>query len=303
MWLEDVFSFECVFRFLNFAEVNRLKLVDKTFRDRVTDVMSRCRAVHTIDVGDIRFATDPGIFPNLESFQRIVINRSISANEVDCLLDRWSSWDSCHVSTRNHTRRALRRLLGRVKGLKSFHLHIDGSRCNMNALFKSKSAFHEMLRHNRSSLQHISLCAPRLYDFFVTIVRNSRVSSMSLLLEDTCQYDLACIVNSLPDTVRSVSIEVGSWYKCSGSTHPAPYFLSMLARRSHIKRLRLINCVMICSIECESWNCVRQFCSEVNVDHLEMSMLRDDCMEILRNRRVPSVMAIVVSRKSVVSAQ
>lgn len=303
MWLEDVFSFECVFRFLNLAEVNRLKLVDKTFRDRVTDMMSRCRAVHTIDVGDIRFATNPAIFPNLESFQRLVINRSISAEEVNRLLDRWSNWDSCQVSTRNHTRKALRRLLGRVKNLKSLHIHIDGSRCNVNALVKSRSAFHEMLRHNRSSLQHISMWTPRLYDFVVTTLRNSRVSSISLFLENTCQYDLACIVNNLPCTVHSMSIEVGSSYNCSGSAHPAPYFLSMLARKSHIKRLKLINCVMICSIECESWDCVRQFCSDIEVDYLEMSVLRDDCMEILRNRCIPSVMANVVSRKSHLSAQ
>lgn len=292
MWLRDVYSFDGILQFLSIADIFSLKCVNIEFYKYMREECMRCTKLNGISSSEIVRITNVNLFPKLQYFDNIMIDDGMTKDKIDLLMNRWNNWSSCCLSSRTHSRRAMRQLMMRVTNLFMLNFHIDNE-CNRQYLAFLQPCMSRLMRVNKSSLQVLKISGLNIVHCVIHGIRTSRLRLLHMNLNVLNSYDVSRIVKSVPQTLITLEL-VNNRQSCSYSVHTPPFFLYELLRRDHIKHLVLINCVSYCGILCDSWNIVRHFCSETKVTSLTVSALRMDCINSLVNNQVPRVNATVI---------
>ena len=245
---------------------------------------SQCRHLDKICVDDIRFVTTSRFFKSIHSFRTLQIEKKISAVEMRLLLDKWSQWDYCTISTRDMSRNATKIMLRTLQSLKSFSLE-----CHILKPFHLSSSLEEFSLRNKASLHSLSLqgmtMRPLLSPFLNTPLRALSVG--------TCfknSNELHELVMTLPQTL--ISLRLVNFSSCF--EHEAPIYLLSFGRLTMLRHLELENCLMPCGLRCPHWRLVEAFCAMQTLSTFSTNYLTFKCLMILLSRGL-SVRSLIIN--------
>ena len=289
MWSVDICSFQCLFNFVSVSDIMTLRALNRDFREMVRESCRTCTHLSCVNSDEIQIVTNRNLFPALVSFSKIVMTSTIDKSTMDTLMSRWNTWHSCTISTRNHTRFALKEMLLRVEQLQVLSLHFEK---NVNQAYARylKFTLHGFVRRN-PQLRTIVMSADRLPLFVLTPLKMSSLSKFCLQVQFGTIADLNFVVSLLPPTL--VDLQLINKH-IPHQAHLYPHFLQNLAQRTALRTLVLLNCMHACSILCDSWSMVNTFCETTNLNTLVMSFLRLDSIERLVHRGVQHVTTTVI---------
>lgn len=294
MWIDDVLSFECLFNFLAVNDVFRLRHLNRYFYHRVKSSFVRCKKLRMISTSDIPIVSDRNWFPALKGFDTLCFfDGNMHSEMLKMLLHRWPSWHACSVSTRNHSRQAMKLFILNIRNIEKFELNIH-PRTNIKVLLHMRYAMCKFFRANRTSLSSLSITGENMVSKIINPILYSRLQTLKIETANLSQNDFINIVSRLPYTLHDLTIKNCVSRSCLTNGHSVPYFLAPLAQRRHINRITLSGCVISCGILCESWNYVKAFCGELRANFLDIDFVRLDCVEALLNAGVKEVKAKVV---------
>lgn len=278
IWLnEDLYSFqEGLLRFLDIRDVTALGCVNREHSRVVARACRDCKHLERVNSSDLSTITNCSLFPQLEGFSQICIGSFMCTKDMSLLVDRWTTWHTCHVSTRMHSRRAIGKLLLKVKALT--HLSLDLQTLSDDMSRQLQTPLHGFIRRNRQ-LGSLSVRG-RVTSLILKPFRLSSISSIRIDGDAVSSHELCRIVGNLPQSLKKFV------YRGRIGEPPAsaPFFLLTLIHRPKLQQIVCLNYACICSVTCSAWAVVENFCENTRVSSLTMDLLRVDMVVRLAQR-------------------
>ena len=284
----DLFSFQGILKFLSISDVISLCSVNHEMYVFMRQTCKECVALKCIRSSEIDKVINRKLFPRLTTFPNIIVDNLITKKNASVLVNRWASWHECHISTKTHTRRALRTILLRIKDLRTLSMHFD-IQCNHLQMVHNTPAMRSLLRRN-PSLHKLTLVGYPPIKFFSPIAF-TQLRSVVFDIYFRQISEIAQLIDYLPKTLSSLYLSNRN--QCCTVHHFMPYFLYKLLQMRHLEYLALFNCITPCSLVCDAWSIILAFCQHTNVQHFRTEILRVDCICELLQNGVPNVQAYV----------
>ena len=279
MWLnQDICSFQCLLCYLSIHDILSLASVSREVSKYVKSSCQTCRHLPRIENGDLSIVTDLRRFPKLEGFSELSVRTLMRKKDTRRLIDRWSEWDVCFLSTRNHTRRALGRMLLRAKCLRHIGIEVD-NRCE-HALIHLVGPVNGFVRRN-SQIQRLTMTGV-LSSRLLKPFRRTTVRTVVLDGEATTPYELSTMMSCLPTTVEHLTV-IGRTTGCRAD-HCTPTFLLPLLHKPNLRELVCIRSISTCCLMCDAWTVLGNFCENTTVASLVIDVLRVDNVAQLASR-------------------
>ena len=201
--VDDVWSFEGgVLAHLNVNDAIALSKTCKYFARVVVAHCKTCRHLWQISSDEIAAVTNPNLFSSLKSFASLRLRGQMDVTTLRRLLRNWTEWDNCHITTKNHTRKALIMWLTRIRSVEALTLDIDPR--DAYRMVKLKNAFQSFVRRNTKlgylQIRGVSF-ASVLTPFFKLQLRE-----LHLTTRLTSCAELGWIASSMPQSVERLVV-------------------------------------------------------------------------------------------------
>ena len=279
MWLnQDTCSFECILQHLSIRDILQLGCVSREVNDYVRTSCHACVHLKRIENGDLPVITDARIFPRLVGFSQMCVKTVMKKQDTHRLTERWSDWEFCFLSTRTHTRRAFGRMLLRAKCLR--HLGLDIATRSDDLISHMSGPLNAFVRRNPriEGLTVSGLLAAKIVKPF----RRTRIVSVTFDGEARSPHELSTIVSYLPSSIEKFTL-IGRGSDCSAG-HCMPTFLLHLVHKPNLKEIVCIRSIRACSVLCDAWAIVADFCENTTAHSLVVDVLRVDIVARLASR-------------------
>ena len=286
LWLDDLWSFEGILKHLRVVDVVSLIQTCRSMCKIVRVNCNSCQYLNVVATNEIDVITDTQMFSSLRGFRTLTLTDRMTVTTLRKLLKRWGNWNECVISTRGHTRKALILWLTAIRGVRSLNLCVANRDAQRFA--RLRDAIQCFARHNAAlSKLKVQGCATTasLAPFLRLPLQDLDVN---MWFRDSTE--IGWLIASMPESLKFVTLR----NSCDRFLTPfAPYFMEILATRSNIAHLRLVNCMRM-SVTSVWWTSVLRFCERTSATRIEVDMLRCDCVEILAERGIHHVASVVI---------
>ncbi len=295
MWCADICSFECLWKFLSLTEIMMLRLVNHTLYNIVRYNCKLCFHLERVTSKDITMISNRSLFPNLKSFNTFTVSHTLTSLDIGTLMHRWQKWEECTIDTAAHTRKALKLVMLKVKGMRHLKLLIH-KKTNTKYLHHLQSAIFCCIRHNSKTLQQIDIKCNVLLEYIIKPISKSSIKYLNVNSHYVSNSNLQMLCASLPSTLEVFEMKTS---RVNGIVNNSwqdsvPTFLTNLAKHDNIKILSLGNCISEYAVLCDPMGIISHFCDQTKIQEFRTNYMRIDHIDILAKKRVPKVDTTVV---------
>jgi hypothetical protein len=294
MWSVDICSFQCLLKFLSLTDIMHLRLVNRGLYAIIRYNCKSCSHIDRVSSTDIYTISNEKLFPNLNSFSTLTVSHTLLSMDASRLMQRWHTWQKCNIDTKSHSRKALKIIMLKIKGIRQLKISIH-QHTNMKYIECLKSALFCCFRRNYANLHHIDIACHTMFESIIKPLSKSNIKCLQISTRYITNSNLQMLCTCIPQSLETLIVDVNQLW-----SEAIPYFLLGLSRH-RLKVLALNNCISEYAVFFDPMGIISYFCDTTCVEYLGTNFLRYDHIDMLASRHVQKVETTVVGVSEIAS--